>query len=192
MASKRGETETMRNVQLSTLNAQRSTTLPLEPGAQYSALNVGRYVLSVLALFFLTALPAPADRDPFWPIGYTPPKPEPAVKETPELLKTEPAPAKPKPPAIKPVSEKDWADAHNSIIVSGFTRSSLPGTGKTRTLVMINRRSYAPGDTLCLTNAEIRFLWRVESVADLNLRLSPVKAERLTASPLPNDLKTSP
>ena len=192
MARKRRKKEAMRNVQPSMLDTRRSTPLPPEPAAPHSAVNVGRCVLSVLALLLLTALPAPAERDPFWPIGYTPPKPEPAVKETPELLKTEPAPAKPKPPAIKPVSEKDWADAHNSIIVSGFTRSSLPGTGKTRTLVMINRRSYAPGDTLCLTNAEIRFLWRVESVADLNLRLSPVKAERLTASPLPNDLKTSP
>ena len=181
----------MRNVQLSTLNAQRSTTLPLEPGAQYSALNVGRYVLSVLALFFLTALPVPAERDPFWPIGYTPPKPEPAVRETPEPMKPAP-PTKPKPPAIKSVSEKDWSDARKSIAVSGFTRSSLPGTGKTRTLAMINRRSYATGDTLCLTNAEIRFLWRVESVADRDLRLSPVKAERLTAAQSPNDLKTSP
>ena len=101
-------------------------------------------------------------------------------------------PAKPQPPAIKTISEKDWADARKSLTVSGFTRSSLPGTGQTRTLAMINRHSYAPGDTLCLTNAEIRFLWRIESVADRDLRLSPVKAERLTAAQPPNDLKTRP
>ena len=181
----------MKNVQPSMLNTQRSTPLPPEPGAPHPALNVERCVLSALALLLLAALPAPAERDPFWPIGYEPPKPEPAVKETPELPKP-PPPAKPKPPVIRPISEKDWADARKSIIVSGFTRSSLPGTGKTRTLAMINRRSYAPGDTLCLTNAEIRFLWRIESVADRDLRLSPVKAERLTTAPLPNDLKTSP
>jgi len=152
-------------------------------------------VLSVLALFLLlAALPARAARDPFWPIGYTPPKPEPAVKETPEpiIKPAPPPPPKPKPPAIKPVSEKDWADARESIIVSGFTRSSLPGTGKTRTLAMINRRSYAPGDTLCLTNAGIRFLWRIDSVEDRDLRLSQVKAERLMEAQPPNTFKTSP
>ena len=181
----------MRNVLPSIPNLQRPTPLFQGPGAPHPALNVERRVLGVLALLLLTALQAPAERDPFWPIGYAPPKPEPAVKETPELPKPPPS-AKPKPPAIKPVSEKDWADARKSILVSGFTRSSLPGTGKTRTLAMINRHSYAPGDTLCLTNAEIRFLWRIESVAERDLSLSPVKAERLTAAPLPNDLKTSP
>jgi len=101
-------------------------------------------------------------------------------------------PSKPQPPAIKPVSEKDWSDARKSIIVSGFTRSSLPGTGQTRTLAMINRHSYAPGDTLCLTNAGIRFLWRIDSVADRDLRLSPVKAERLTAAASPTISKQDP
>lgn len=182
----------MRNVQQSTLNAQHSAPRPPEPGAPHSALDAERRVVRVLALLLLAALPALAERDPFWPIGYEPPKPEPVVKKE-ELEPKRPAipapPPKPPPPAIKPVSDQDWSDARKSITVSGFTRSTLPGTGETRTLAMINRRSYSAGDTLCITNAEIRFLWRIESVADRNLRLSPLKAERLAAAQTPANLQ---
>ena len=172
----------MRNDQLPTLNAQRSTTLPREPGARYLTLNVERCVLSVLALFLLAALPARAARDPFWPIGYEPPKPEPVVKEIPEVPKKtvpKPVPPKPKPPAVKPVTDGDWTDARAFITVTGFTRATRPDTGETRTLALINRRSYAAGDTLCITNADIVFLWRIDSLDNRELKLAPIQATRI-------------
>ena len=136
------------------------------------------------SLFFalLTSFSAYAAHDPFWPLGYEPPKPEPVVTEQAEPTRPKNAepPPKPQPPPIKPISDQDWSDARKAITVSGFTQSTQPSTGVTRIIAMINRRSYSAGDSLCLTNAGIRFLWRVESVADRNLQLTPVKAERIT------------
>ncbi|MDD2459577.1 MAG: hypothetical protein PHT98_00665, partial [Kiritimatiellae bacterium] len=63
--------------------------------------------------------------------------------------------------------------------------SRHPESGETRTLVMINRTSYTVGDTLSLTNANIHFTWNIESLAGLTLRLKPVRANRLSPTPLP-------
>lgn len=179
----------MRNAQRSTLNAQRSAPLPQETAVPHWR------PLSALALLLLAASSARAARDPFWPLGYEPPKPEPVVTEQaePARPKSPEAPPKPQPAPVKPISDRDWTEARKAFTVSGFTQSTLPSTGETRTLAMINRRSYTAGDTLCLTNAGIRFLWRVESVANRDLRLTPVTAERVTAAQhVPPDLQKTP
>lgn len=170
----------MRNARSPIFIAQRRP--PLSPEARVPFSASGALSLSLLFLL-LAAPPARAARDPFWPLGYEPPKPEPVVAEQVEPVKPQrpETPPKPLPPPVKPITEQDWAQARNTITVSGFTQSLLPGTGETRTLAMINRRSYTAGDSLCLTNAGIRFLWRIDSVADRNLRLTPVKAERIAA-----------
>jgi len=172
----------MRNAQHAIRNAPRATSLFPEP---FDA-GWARTAFSLL-LFCLAALPASAARDPFWPIGYEPPKPEPAVKETrevpkkapPQPVSAKPAPPRPKPPAVKPVTDGDWADARALITVTGFTRATRPDTGETRALALINRHSYAPGDTLCLTNAGIAFLWRIDSLDNRELKLAPLQASRI-------------
>jgi len=181
----------MRNVQRSTLNAQRSAPLSLEADVSCSALNV----LPLSLLLLLAAPRIHAARDPFWPLGYEPPKPEPVVTEQAEPVrpKSPAAPPKPQPAPVKPISEQDWDEARKSITVSGYSQSTLPSTGETRNLALINRRSYTAGDTLCLTNAGIRFLWRIESVANRDLRLNPVKAERVAAAKhVSSDLQKTP
>jgi len=127
--------------------------------------------------------PAAASRDPFWPIGYEPPKPEPVVTEAPPrpVAKAPAAPAHPAAPAVKPVSEAEWKAAKKELVVSGFTQSVRPDTGEKRTQVMINRRTYMTGDTLAVTNDNICFVWRIEALAGRDLTLKPVSAARLPA-----------
>jgi len=135
----------------------------------------------------LAATCAYAVRDPFWPIGYEPPKPEPEVVEqpAPALPEKPPAQEKPKPPPPPPITEDDWKAARDLFTVSGFTQSKNPVSGETRTLAMINRVSYTVGDTLTVTNDNIHFIWSIESLADLTLKLKPVSATRLLPTPLP-------
>lgn len=151
------------------------------------------FCVRLLAALFLllAALPAAASgRDPFWPIGYEPPKPEPPAAEAPppvtQVTRPQEPPPKPLPPAIKPITETDWADALKTLVVSGFTQSSRPDTGETRTQVMINRRTFSAGDTLSVTNLDIHFTWRIESLAKRDLKLKQVKAARVAASPSPS------
>ena len=135
----------------------------------------------------LAATCAYAVRDPFWPIGYEPPKPEPEVVEqpAPALPEKPPAQEKPEPPPPPPITEDDWKAARDLFTVSGFTQSKNPVSGETRTLAMINRVSYTVGDTLTVTNDNIHFIWSIESLADLTLKLKPVSATRLLPNPLP-------
>jgi len=170
-----------RDAQRPTPNTQRLTLLPSAPGVR---------LLSALFLLF-AALPAAASgRDPFWPIGYEPPKPEPPAAEAPppvtQATRPQEPPPKPLPPAIKPITEADWADALKTLTVSGFTQSSRPDTGETRTQVMINRRTFSAGDTLSITNLDIHFIWRIESLANRDLKLKQVKAARVAASTSPS------
>ncbi len=132
----------------------------------------------------LAATCAFAVRDPFWPIGYEPPKPEPEVVEPPQAEEP-PPPEKPEPPPPPPITEDDWKAARALFTVSGFTQSKNPVSGETRTLAMINRVSYTVGDTLTVTNDNIHFIWSIESLADLTLKLKPVSATRLLPTPLP-------
>ena len=154
----------------------------------------GRGARPLAALLLLSAAltAGGSSRDPFWPIGYEPPKPEPpAAAEAPpppvtQAVRPPEPPPKPQPPAVKPITEADWAEARKALAVSGFTQSSRPGTGETRTQVMINRRTFSAGDTLSLTNLDIHFTWRIESLANRILKLKPVKAARVAASPSPS------
>ncbi len=144
---------------------------------------------SVLGLCLFAAVAGrgqtpPAERDPFWPIGYEPPKPEPPAPEiaAPAPTKTEaPAPKpKPAPPVIKPVSEAEWQAALKTLVISGYTQVRKPGSGETRESVMLNRQLLSVGDTFCITNQSVQFVWRVESLANRDLKVSNVQATRLT------------
>jgi len=149
---------------------------------------MNRAFFSGLLLLAALSSPAFAARDPFWPIGYEPPKPESEVEEVavapaPVVKAPEPLPAKPQPPPVKPVSEADWNEARKALTISGFVQSVRPDTGETRTQVMINRKTFSAGDTLSVTNRNIHFVWRLDTVAERDLKLAPVKATRISAKP---------
>ena len=130
--------------------------------------------LPLLLFGLLSASPALAVRDPFWPIGYSP-----ASAKVPEPVHVaEPAP-EPEPPRENPVSTDDWLKARKALTISGTTIATKPGTHETRTLVMINRQMYAAGDTVSLVHEDIRFHWRVASASNKDVRLEPLQAERV-------------
>ena len=189
----------LQNVQRSTFNAQRSTLnghlcsqrRSRRPSATPLRLRISaslRFKTAYSVSFFLlAAFCASAARDPFWPIGYEPPKPEPEAVEPvkPAVPDKPPAPKKPAPPPVAPITEDDWKAARALLAVSGFTQSRHPVSGETRTLAMINRASFTVGDTLTVTNANIHFVWSIESLAGLALKLKQVRADRLPPHPLP-------
>jgi hypothetical protein len=142
------------------------------------------FVLSLTALA-LTA--AGASRDPFWPIGYSPPQPVQEQPAAPDVIPEAAPPPKPEPPAEKPVTEAEWAKARKALSISGFTKSVKPETREVRILALINRQTYSAGDTLTFVHNDMRFQWKVESVTERDVLLTPSKAERIAAKP--NDLK---
>ena len=117
-------------------------------------------------------------RDPFWPIGYQPPKPVTA----PPPAETEPTP--PPAPAEKPGSDEDWAEARKTLVVSGYTQSLIPETGERKAHVMINRRTYAIGDTVSAVRQNTRFVWLIESISARDLTLKPLEAAPLSPKSL--------
>lgn len=146
--------------------------------------NIHRYTL---LLTLLTASVAWAARDPFWPIGYVPPPPAPVAAAPVAAAPVAASPKPPPKPAEKLVTDAEWALARKALVISGFTQTVRPDNQATRNLAMVNRRMVAAGDTITLIHQEIRFLWRVETVADRSIQLSPIKAERLVQKPA--DLK---
>ena len=141
-----------------------------------------RHVLIAPLLFgAIAALPAAAARDPFWPIGYEPPKPVPVLTEAAVKI---PEPFKPQKPVVKPITEADWAAARKALVISGFTETTRPDTQETSVLAMVNRRMVAAGDTVTFEHQDVRFVWRVESIIDRTLQLVPVKAERVLPKPI--------
>ena len=135
----------------------------------------------VICLFFtlgtVALLPAMAARDPFWPIGYEPPKPDQtnAVTvakplETPNTVE-------------KPITDADWALARKALLISGFTQTVRPDTRETRVQAMVNRRMVSAGDTVTCIYQEVHYLWRVETIIDRTIQLVPLKAERVGQKP---------
>ena len=135
-------------------------------------------VLAVLALAAVavaqTASPGTTVRDPFWPLNYAPPAP--VADPKPEPPKPPPAPA---PPPVRPVTQSDWAMARKTLSVSGTIRSTMPGSGETREQIMINRNMYGVGDSVVITNLDMRFVWTVGQGADKSLELKQAEALRL-------------
>lgn len=139
---------------------------------------------SGLAAFAFATASAETDnvtRDPFWPLGYAPPKPEP--EKPPQAL--EPEPEKPKPPkepekpVVLPVTESEWNEARKLLSISGQIRSTRPDTGETRVQMMINRQTYGIGDLVCVTNRGTIFVWQLESPSTQDLQLKQTEATRL-------------
>ncbi|MDD4101498.1 MAG: hypothetical protein PHU80_02555 [Kiritimatiellae bacterium] len=140
---------------------------------------------ALASLLFVAAAaaetPDSALRDPFWPLGYEPKKPEPekppeALEPVPEKTAPPPAPAK---PVLQPVTEREWEEALKSLSISGRIRSTRPDTGETRVQMMINRQTYGAGDIVCVTNHNTAFFWQLENTAAQDLVLKQAKATRL-------------
>lgn len=151
-------------------------------------MNTRHLLLPVVLLSMLAAPAARAARDPFWPIGYTPPPPPGQAEPEPQEAKPL-APPPPPAPAEKPISDAEWTKARKALAISGIAKSVRPDTKETRILLMINRRSYAAGDTVTFVNDDIRFQWRIDALTERDYTLTPLTATRVV--PKPNPLSTN-
>jgi len=147
-----------------------NTSPPKKPRFTHFSQRVPpQHTLLALGLLGLLVTPiATAARDPFWPIGHVP-------SQAP-TQKTDVAPAQSNPV----ISTDTWTLARKTLVINGYTQTALPETNVRRTFVMINRQNYAVGDTLSITNLNMRFTWRIESLENLNLCLTQVAATPLT------------
>jgi hypothetical protein len=144
---------------------------------------------AILLLTALAASAAWAARDPFLPIDYAPAPPPSETPAEPEIPAVAPAAPAPVLPTVKPITAAEWAAARKALKISGITKSVIPDTGKTVIQAMINRQTYAVGDTVPFVHEDVRFQWRVESLVEQEAVLAPLKAERL--APKPNDLRNN-
>ncbi|MFO7937623.1 MAG: hypothetical protein R6V06_08470 [Kiritimatiellia bacterium] len=119
-------------------------------------------------------------RDPFWPIGYTPPPP---VSEKP-VRKAEPVsePKKPEPPPPpKPVTEEDWKMARKLLKISGYAlaKNTKDKKDNKNEIVIINRNYYNTGDAVKIIHKDIEFIWRVGKILNNSVDLQQESATRL-------------
>ena len=140
-----------------------------------------RVIFASLTLGAFAALPVAVARDPFWPINYEPPKPEPTASEKAVAQNYEP-PQPPK-PVERTITEADWTAAKKALVISGYTQTVRPDNQEPRMLAMVNRRTVAPGDTVTLVHQDVRFLWRAETITDRSIQLVPLTAERVAPKP---------
>lgn len=142
--------------------------------------------LHLAALAALVALPLCAAewRDPFWPIGWEPPKPKveaPKVEAPaaePQAEKPPEAPA-PKPTDIAPLAL--WLEARKHVKISGQSRAR-GSDGVLRQVIYIDGKGYSAGDSVSLDHQGYRFTWRLREGAGQELLLKPLKSVRIAAA----------
>ena len=143
--------------------------------------------LRLAAFAALVALPLCAAewRDPFWPIGWEPPKPKVAVPVQPEVKQPEPqAEQKPTPPPPKPSDIAPlalWLDARKQVKISGQSRAR-GSDGVLRQVIYIDGKGYSAGDSVSLDHQGYRFTWRLREGAGQELLLKPLKSVRIAAA----------
>lgn len=122
--------------------------------------------------------PPTSRRDPFWPIGYTPPPPK---REKPKEVEPKPAkPEPPPPPQPKPISEDEWKVARKLLKITGYalSRKKSSATPLNNSLVIINRKHYSENDLVKLEHNEILFVWRVGEIGNNTVNLMRESATR--------------
>lgn len=119
--------------------------------------KMAKYSVAIL-LPLLLALGAMAAelpiRDPFWPVGYEPPKQEIAVKTPPK-----PEPVTPVVEAPKPAV--DWKAARGALKVLGYAEAN----GIRR--CFIDGKLVSEGETVNLVHQGLRYAWRLVRIAPL-------------------------
>lgn len=129
-------------------------------------------------------------RDPFWPIGYTPPKP---VSDQP-IEEPEPVEEKPEPPPPpKPVTVDEWKMARKLLKINGTTLSNkktAQGTKRT-SIAYINGSDYTSGDKIKCTHKDVDFIWRVGEIKNNLVDIKQESATRHTNTLAKGVSKTS-
>ncbi len=137
------------------------------PASRIIRISASSLVLSLLAFSGLSVDMAEADdpdtssyseRDPFWPVGYTPPEPE--KEETQEVLEI----------------EEEWPDLPvigSSRDMAGQYRVLIPGAGVVR-----------EGEIVSLEHNGYWFHWRITGIDERGIRYDRLRVSR-ERSPVP-------
>ena len=129
-------------------------------------------------IFQAVADPSPVERDPFWPVGYAPAKPEPEKPiEKPKEIEKKPEP----PPPPKPITENDWKMARKLLKITGYALADRQvGDGSVKTsIVIINNQHYQSGDTLKISSNGIDFVWKIGKIENNAVDLIQTSAQRM-------------
>ena len=144
-----------------------------------------RFLPTAFVVLSALSLSAAEWRDPFWPIGWEPPKPKVAVPVQPEVKQPEPqAEQKPTPPPPKPSDIAPlalWLDARKQVKISGQSRAR-GSDGVLRQVIYIDGKGYSAGDSISLDHQGYRFTWRLREGAGQELLLKPLKSVRIAAA----------
>lgn len=139
------------------------------------------FILSLIIIATANSLLAKGTksvRDPFWPIGYTPPEP---VVEKP-MVEPEPIVVKAKPPSPpKPVTAEEWKMARKLLKVTGYVLANKKerDTSKRTSIVIINRNQYMSGDIIKIISKDVEYIWRVGKIQNNSVDLKQESATRL-------------
>ncbi|MEG1788812.1 MAG: hypothetical protein RR268_06305 [Kiritimatiellia bacterium] len=148
----------------------------------------GRFIamLALLGGTLSASISSAVAHDPFWPIGYTPApvavaiEEEPVAKEATASTVTQPLFVR-RGTGVSAASLKEWIAARKTLRIAGTT--SVQRADGRHQIIYINGKGYTSGDVVTVTARGVRFSWRVrEDSEDQELRLKPLKAERLNST----------
>ena len=136
---------------------------------------------------------AAAFRDPFWQIGWQPPKTKvetsaEEAKPPSESAQTAPVPA-PKVSDVAPLAL--WIEARKQVNISGTSRAR--GADGNFHQVLYGK-GYTQGDVISVSHKGYQFTWRLRETADRELHFKPLKSIRIIAADetTPNNQKDTP
>jgi len=104
----------------------------------------------------------PAERDPFWPIGYRP-----AERAPTPSVPTDPLPPRQPEHSPQPPSPLRWNEAREQLRIGGFFRIG------DHTSAYINNVIVSPGDLVTVSFEGREYRWRVETIEPHAIRLRP-------------------
>lgn len=93
-------------------------------------------------------------RDPFWPVGYTPPKPR--SPDAPTVVVEEPE---------NIATEDDWQQAQKRLVTSSVFRTKDPVTGVDLVVALVSGKVVAPGEIMTVKHRDFTFRFKVSSIA---------------------------
>lgn len=117
----------------------------------------------------------PVQRDPFWPVGYVPPKPAPVSSA--EAAGT---PSGTTPAESEPAKPAEWGQARARLSLRGISSGGRDRqTGKNRFVAVLGGRLVEEGDMVTVSYEGQVYRWKVQSISakDISLVKVDVRAE---------------
>ena len=142
---------------------------PSGVAASGSGLVVGSGTQAVAAAVAPEALPSAPLRDPFWPVGYVPRRPEKPAAAVATRPNAGPA------PVVVPVAVSnpvDWDEARRHLEIRGISRIARDKTsGRAAYFAVINNKMVEEGEAVSVPWNGRVYRWRVTQIGPAGLQL---------------------